>query len=141
PTREGTANVSVSVMIDGQSRSMGTKPFRVEKVPDPFPSIAGKRAGALRRSAILAEVGLKAEMPQWFKFGGVSYKITSYKFSAAIGGFDYEENVQGAHFTPEVRQAIREQVRTNSRIYFNDITAVGPDGSTRTLATLSLVVR
>jgi gliding motility-associated protein GldM len=141
PTRAGNANVSVSVMVDGQRKSMGSKPFRVEKVPDPFPTLAGKRAGAIRRSDALAEVGLKAEMPEWFKFGGVSYRITGYEFTAVVGGFDKVVPVQGANFTTEIRQTIREQVRSNARIYFNEIKVVGPDGSTRTLPTLALKIR
>lgn len=141
PTREGAARVSVSVTVDGQTRSMGSKQFRVEKVPDPFPTIAGRRAGTLRRSDVLAEIGLKAEMPEWFKFGGVSYKITGYEFTAVVGGFDKVVTVNSDQFTSEVRQVIRTQVRANSRIYFNDITAVGPDGGTRTLPTLAIKVR
>ena len=141
PTKAGTARVSVSVTIDGKSRSMGFKDFRVEKVPDPYPSIAGKRTGTIARSAALAEIGLKAEMPEWFKFGGVSYQITSYEFTAVVGGFDKVIAVQGANFTSEVRQVIREQMRANSRMYFNDIKAIGPDGSTRTLSTLSVKIR
>ncbi|MBA7561559.1 hypothetical protein ES708_03198 [subsurface metagenome] len=141
PTRAGTARVSVSVMVDGVSRPMGFKDFRVEKVPDPFPTVAGKRSGTIKRSDALAEIGLKAEMPPWFKFGGVSYTITSYEFTAVVGGFDKVITVRGANFTPEVRQVVREQIRSNSRIYFNDIKAVGPDGSTRTLSTLSVKIR
>lgn len=141
PTREGTANVSVSVLIDGQSKSMGSKPFRVKALPDPYATLAGKRAGTIRRDAALAELGLKAEMPEWFEFGGVSYTITSFEFEAVIAGFSRPYSVQGANFSSEIRQVIREQIRTNSRIYFNDITAVGPDGSTRALGTISFKIR
>jgi hypothetical protein len=80
-------------------------------------------------------------MPEWFKFGGVSYKITGYEFTAVVGGFDKVITVNSDQFTSEVRQVIRTQVRANSRIYFNDITAVGPDGGTRTLPTLAIKVR
>jgi gliding motility-associated protein GldM len=141
PTREGSARVSVNVMMDGASRSMGFKDFRVEKVPDPFPTLAGKMSGDIRRSDALAEIGLKATMPEWFKFGGVSYTITSYEFTAVVGGFDKVIPVQGSSLTSDVRQVIREQVRANSRIYFNEIKAVGPDGSTRALATLALKIK
>jgi gliding motility-associated protein GldM len=141
PTRAGTANVSVSVIVDGQSRSMGSKPFRVKNLPDPYPTLAGKRAGTLRRDQVLGELGLKAEMPEWFEFGGVNYNVTSFEFEAVIGGFSVPKPVQGANFTSEIRQIIREQVRTNNRIYFNDITAVGPDGSTRQLGSLSFKIR
>jgi gliding motility-associated protein GldM len=141
PTREGSARVSVNVMMDGVSRSMGFKDFRVEKVPDPFPTLASKMSGDIRRSDALAEIGLKATMPEWFKFGGVSYTITSYEFTAVVGGFDKVIPVQGSSLTSEVRQVIREQVRANSRIYFNEIKAVGPDGSTRALSTLALKIK
>jgi hypothetical protein len=141
PNRAGTANVSVTVMVDGKRKSMGSKPFRVEKVPDPYPTIAGKRTGTIRRSDMLAEVGMKAEMPEWFKFGGVSYKITSYEFTAVIGGFDKVIPVNNDQFPSEVRQVIRTQIRANSRVYFNDITAIGPDGSTRNIGSLTLKVR
>ena len=141
PTREGMARVSVSVSMDGATRSMGFKDFRVEKVPDPNPTLAGRMAGNISRSDALAEIGLKATMPEWFKFGGVSYTITSYEFTAVVGGFDKVILCQGANLPSDVRQVIREQVRTNSRIYFNDIKAVGPDGSTRTLPTLALKIK
>ncbi len=141
PTRLGMATVSVSVMVDGVSRSMGSKEFRVERVPPPFPALAGKRGGNLRRSAALAELGLKAEMPEWFKFGGVSYQITSYEFEATVQGFTKRVPNQGANFNSEIRQTLRDQVRSNSSIYFNEIKAVGPDGAVVTLPTLGLKIQ
>lgn len=141
PNRLGTAKVSVSVMIDGVSRSMGTKDFRVERVPPPLPTLAGKKGGTLRRSAVLAELGLKAEMPEWFKFGGVSYTITSFEFEALVQGFTKRVQNQGANFSPEIRQVLREQIRSNSGVYFNEIKAVGPDGSVVTLPTLGIRVQ
>ena len=110
-------------------------------MPDPFPTLAGNKGGTLSRSDILAEIGLKAEMPEWFKFGGVSYKVTGYEFTAVVGGFDKVIPVSGDQLTSEVRQVIRTQVRANSRIYFNEIKAVGPDGGTRDLPTLAIKVR
>jgi gliding motility-associated protein GldM len=141
PNRVGTAKVSVTVTVDGKSRSMGAKDFRVEKVPPPFPTLAGKRAGALRRSAALAEIGLKAEMPEWFKFGGVSYTITGFEYEATVQGFTQRLSNRGANFSSEIRQSLREQVRANSNVYFNEIKAVGPDGSVVTLPTLGIRIQ
>ncbi|MFC2113149.1 gliding motility protein GldM, partial [Bacteroidota bacterium] len=138
PNRLGTAKVSVSVLVDGVSRPMGSKDFRVEKVPPPFPVIAGKRGGTLRRSEVLAEMGLKAVMPEWFKFGGVSYTITSFEYEANVQGFTQRLQNQGANFSSEIRSSLREQVRSNSSVYFNDIKAVGPDGSEVTLPILGI---
>jgi gliding motility-associated protein GldM len=140
PTRTGTARVSVSVRADGRTRSMGYKDFRVEKVPSPFPSIAGVQGGTLSLNEILGELGLKAEMPPWFKFGGVSYKITGYTFTAIVQGFDKNIPSRSANLSSDMRETIRNS-RSGSRIYFNDITAVGPDGSTRNLPTLSIKIR
>ncbi len=140
PTRTGTARVSVSVRADGRTRSMGYKDFRVEKVPDPTPTIAGVQGGTLTLNQILGELGIKATMPEWFKFGGVSYTITGYTFTAIVQGFDKNIDSRSANLTSEMRETIRN-LRSGSRIYFNDITAVGPDGSTRYLPTLAVKIR
>ena len=140
PNRAGTANVSVTVMVDGQRKSMGSKPFRVDKIPDPYPTLAGKRSGTLRKSEILEQIGLEATMPEWFKFGGVSYKITGFEFTAMVGSFATRVDINGANFDSKVRETIRN-MRSNSRIYFNDIMAVGPDGSARNIGSLSVKIR
>lgn len=140
PTRLGTARVSVSVREDGRTRSMGYKDFRVEKLPDPYPTLAGVQGGTLSLNEILGEIGLKVSMPEWFKFGGVSYTITGYTFTAIVQGFDKNIPSTSANLSSEMRETIRN-LRSGSRIYFNDITAVGPDGSTRYLPTLAIKIR
>jgi gliding motility-associated protein GldM len=140
PTRVGGARVSVSVRADGKTRSMGYKDFRVEKLPDPYPTLAGIQGGTLSLNEILGEIGLKASMPEWFKFGGVNYTITGYTFTAIVQGFDKNIPSRSANLSGDMRETIRN-LRSGSRIYFNDITAVGPDGSTRNLPTLSIKIR
>ncbi len=140
PTRLGKARVSVSVRTDGRTRSMGYKDFRVAKLPDPYPTLAGVQGGTLTLNQILGEIGLKATMPEWFQFGGVSYTITGYTFTAIVQGFDKNIPSRSANLSSDMRETIRN-LRSGSRIYFNDITAVGPDGSTRYLPTLSVKIR
>jgi gliding motility-associated protein GldM len=140
PTREGKARVSVSVRENGRTRSMGYKDFRVAKLPDPSPTLAGVQGGTLSLNQILGEIGLKASMPEWFQFGGVNYTITGYTFTAIVQGFDKNISSTSANLSSDMRGTIRN-LRSGSRIYFNDITAVGPDGSTRYLPTLSVKIR
>lgn len=140
PTREGKARVSVSVRADGRTRSMGYKDFRVAKLPDPYPTLAGVQGGTLSLYQILGEIGLKVTMPEWFQFGGVNYTITGYTFTAIVQGFDKNIPSRSANLSSGMRETIRN-LRSGSRIYFNDITAVGPDGSTRYLPTLSVKIR
>jgi gliding motility-associated protein GldM len=139
PTQEGSANISVSVEVDGQTRSMGFKPFRVEKVPDPFPTIAGKKGGTLGKGEILGQMGLKAEMPEWFQFD-LEFRITSYTLSATVGGFLQEVRGTTPNFTSEMRQII-QNMRSGTRVYFTECQAVGPDGSTRDIGTLAIKLR
>jgi gliding motility-associated protein GldM len=139
PTREGTADVSVSVNVDGTTRSMGSKRFRVEKVPDPFPTIAGKKGGTVGKGEILLEMGLKAEMPEWFKFD-LEFRITSFTLSATVGGFLQESRSTSPNFSAEMRQTI-QGMRSGTRVYFTECQAVGPDGSTRDIGTLAVKLR
>ena len=129
PTRQGKARVSVSVREGGRTRSMGYKDFRVAKLPDPYPTLAGVKGGTLSLNQILGEIGLKATMPEWFQFGGVNYTITGYTFTAIVQGFDKNIPSRSANLSSDMRETIRN-LRSGSRIYFNDITAIGPDGST-----------
>ena len=140
PRSKGSARVTVSVVEGGRTRSMGYKDFRVEEIPDPYPTLAGVRGGTLSLNQILGELGLKASMPEWFKFGGVNYTITGYTFTAVVQGFDKNIPSTSPNITSDMRETIRN-LRSGSRIYFNDITAVGPDGSTRYLPTLAIKIR
>ncbi len=140
PTRQGKARVSVSVREGGRTRSMGYKDFRVAKLPDPYPTLAGVQGGTLSLNQILGEIGLKATMPEWFQFGGVNYTITGYTFTAIVQGFDKNIPSRSANLSSDMRETIRN-LRSGSRIYFNDITAIGPDGSTRNLPTVSVKIR
>jgi hypothetical protein len=119
---------------------MGSKDFRVERVPPPFPVLGSKRGGTLRRSEALAELGLKAQMEEWFQFGGVSFEIQSFEFETIKQGFAVTETNTGPNFSPAIRGHIRD-VRAGSSIYFNDIKAVGPDGAVVTLSSLSYKIR
>ncbi len=139
PTREGNAAVSVAVTVDGQRRGMGSKPFRVKTVPDPYPTIAGRTKGVISTSNILRELGLKASMPEWFEFE-LEFNITEFSVSATVGGFYQEKRTTGANFTSEQRDLIRN-LGPGQRIYFQDIKAVGPDGTERDLPLMSLRIQ
>ena len=77
---------------------------------------------------------------EWFQFGGVNYTITGYTFTALVQGFDKNIPSSSANLSSDMRETIRNS-RSGSRIYFNDITAVGPDGSTRNLPTVAIKIR
>jgi len=139
PTKEGSCNISVSVRENGATRSMGSKPFRVRKVPDPYISLAGFPGGSLSKSQILGELGPKATMPDWFEFD-LTFNVVGFNLSATQGGFTRTETSTSANFTSAQREMLRA-VNPGSKIYIEDVLAVGPDGSQRNIGTIVVKVR
>ena len=139
PLKEGESNVNVSVEIDGSRRSMGSRPFRVRPVPDPYPTLAGQKGGNFAKSKVLQELGPKATMPPWFEFD-LEFKVISFTMGTNVQGFFSRMNSTDGLFTSEMRQTIRNQLGSGSRIYLDDIKAVGPDGSTRNIGTLPITL-
>ena len=138
PTRVGESNISVSVDVDGTSRSMGSKPFRVRPVPDPYATLAKQKGGNYAKSKVLQEFGPEATMPDWFEFD-LSFKVTSFTMGATVQGFFKRMNSTDGTFTGEMRETLRN-LGSGARIYLDDIKCVGPDGSTRNIGTLPIIL-
>jgi gliding motility-associated protein GldM len=140
PTKEGTSLITVSVREDGGVHSRGSKSFRVRKVPDPYATLAGGKSGAtLSKSQILAELGPKAEMPEWFEFD-LEFTVTGFTLATYIQGFYQELPATGGTFTSGQREVLRN-LNPGAKLYLNDVMAVGPDGSTRNLGTVFIKVK
>ena len=140
PTKEGTSQISVSVREDGGVRSRGSKNFRVRKVPNPDATLAGFKSGAsLSKSQILAELGPKAKMPDWFEFD-LEFTVTGFTLATYIQGFYQELQATGGTFTTAQREVLRN-LNPGAKLYLNDVMAVGPDGSSRNLGTVFIKVK
>jgi hypothetical protein len=139
PTKVGTCDVSVTARVEGSSKSLGSVPFRVKETPDPYPTLAGERTGTVNKSDVLKELGLVATMPEWFEFN-IIYTITGYEFSITVGQFSQREVANAGDFTSNIRTLIRGAA-AGTRLYFNDIKAVGPDGKERNIGSLSVKLR
>src|SRR4030043_1239103 len=140
PTKEGTSQITVSVREDGGVRSRGSKTFRVRKVPNPDATLAGFRSGAsLSKSQILAELGPKAKMPDWFEFD-LEFTVTAFSLATYIQGFYQEIATTSGTFSSAQRDVLRN-LNPGAKLYLNDVTAVGPDGSSRNLGTIFIKVK
>jgi len=140
PTKEGASQISVSVREDGQLHPRGSKTFRVRKVPNPDATLAGFRSGAsLSKSQILAELGPKATMPDWFEFD-LEFTVTSFSIATYIQGFYQDVPTTSGTFSSQQREVLRN-LNPGSKLYLNDVTAVGPDGSPRNLGTIFIKVK
>ncbi len=137
PARTGTASVSVTANIDGVTRNMGSRNFRVRSVPDPVATVAGRERGTIARGVLLAQTGVLAEMRD-FDFD-LSFTVTRFTVSTTIGGFLREETSNNNRITDAQRELIRTAGR-GSRVFFDNIRAVGPAGEERPLPTVSFTI-
>jgi gliding motility-associated protein GldM len=137
PKRPGNCIVSVYAKVDGSRKLIGEKEFRVKKVPDPVPKVNGISSGGISKNVLLAQVGVAAEMEN-FDFD-LKFTVTEFTVSANIGGFLKEASSTTYKFTKE-QKSIIEMLNKGQRVYVQDIKAVGPDGTPRSLPAVALLI-
>ncbi|MCQ2608226.1 MAG: hypothetical protein MJ197_06020 [Bacteroidales bacterium] len=138
-TKAGKATVSVVADINGKKQSMGSVEFRVKTVPDPVAQVLGMNGGDIDKARLQAAPTVDAKMKD-FDFD-LSFKVTSFTVSAQVGAYFLSEQVKSNRISPQVKQNIFSKVSKGSKVYFEDIKAVGPDGKPRNLGVLKFVVK
>jgi gliding motility-associated protein GldM len=134
PGRTGEAQVSVTARINGSSRNMGSRPFRVRAVPDPVAMVANRKGGNIDRNVLLAQTGVLAVMEN-FDFD-LTFRVTSFTVSTTQRGFVVDARSENNQINERQREIIRQAGR-GDRVYFEDIMAVSPTGDQRRLPTVS----
>lgn len=119
--------ISVAAELSGQTRSMGQVKFRVKRVPDPVPFIAGVREGNVEKGRIIASPVIIPVLES-FEFD-LSFTIVSYTFEITMPGGDLIE-IQGSgnRLTQSMVQHI-QSARRGQRVYLTNIRASGPSGT------------
>lgn len=134
-----SVTITTSTMIDGKKVKLGTTDFRLKSVPSPTAMIAGKVNGNIKSREMLNAGSVTPVLPD-FDFEGYNFTIQSYTFSCSVGGSTLEIGVDGADFSPEVREII-SKIASQQKVYFENIKAKGPDGKIVDLNSIILVVR
>jgi len=133
------SEIRVSANIDGQQRSMGVAKFRVRRVPDPVPYIANTREGNVSAAALVAAGGIIPRLEN-FEFD-MNFTISSFTMSISVPGGDIQDDRSTSNrLTPTMIQML-QRARRGQRVWFENITARGPDGSTRQLAAIALRIQ
>jgi gliding motility-associated protein GldM len=126
---------TVSANDKGKVRQMGQVTFKVRKLPDPTPyMVVGDnryRGGGLAKASLMGTSGIRAAIDDGLL--DIEFKVTG--FEAVF--FDNMGNAvpivgNGANFSERQRDAFRKLSR-NRRFYITHVTAIGPDGISRTL--------
>lgn len=133
------ATISVTAEISGKKQSIGSVKYRVKRVPDPVARVAGRGDGPISKAVLGAQQGVAAVLEN-FDFD-LRFNVTSFMMTRSGKGRDpIEEKATGPVLTPAMKAAI-QAARLGDKIYFEQIKAVGPDGSTRNLGSISFVIQ
>ena len=126
---------TVTAHDKGQTRQMAQVTFKVRKLPDPTPyMVVGDnrfRGGGLAKASLMGTGGIKAAIDDGLL--DIEFKVTGFETVF----FDNMGNAvpivgNGSSFSERQRDEFRKLSR-NRRFYITHVTAVGPDGITRTL--------
>ncbi len=142
------ATITVTANIDGRPTTVANMTFRVRKLPDPTPYIAfddGKgnidhyRGGKpFAKTLLLQSPGLEAAIDDGLL--DTKFKVLSFEtiFFDSMGNAIPEVS-DGAAFSSRQKQSFQRLSR-GKRFYISRIKAVGPDGITRDLSPMEVIV-
>ncbi len=140
--------ITVNATMDGRSQTVATTQFRVRKLPDPMPYIAYKdgKGNDLRykgskpfsKTLLLATSGIEAAIDD--DLLNVQYKVLSFQTVVFDSmGNAIPENSDGAKFSSRQKQSFQRLSR-GKRFFISRVKAIGPDGITRDLAPMEVII-
>ncbi|GAA4146325.1 gliding motility protein GldM [Sphingobacterium kyonggiense] len=133
----GTARIAVSAEVaPGKTQTLSTTEFRVKRIPDPIAQFAGKTGGSMATVAIKAQNAIFAKLDN-FDFDA-SFKVTKFTLIIAKPRADaIVLSTSGNQLNSSMRSAMNG-IGPGTRVIFDNIIAVGPDGSPRQLNAVAL---
>ncbi|MCM1033951.1 MAG: gliding motility protein GldM [Odoribacter sp.] len=142
------AVVTVTAQMDGRQVQVAQTTFRVRKLPDPTPFIAFSDANGnidhyrggkpFAKSLLLKSPGLEAAIDDGLL--DTPFKVISFEtvFFDSMGNAIPEVS-DGANFSARQKQSF-QRLQRGKRFYISRIKAVGPDGITRDLSPMEVIV-
>jgi len=136
-TNPGTVTVSVSAeTAPGRVQQLSRTIFRAKRLPDPIAKFSGRSGGSVPTVALKAQDAIYAALDN-FDFDA-KFRIT--RFTLIVANPRETASVQvtsGNELNPEMRTSLAE-IKPGAHVIFDNIIAVGPDGSPRQLAPVAL---
>jgi gliding motility-associated protein GldM len=143
------ATITVNADMDGKQMTVASTKFRVRKLPDPTPYIAYKDGNGntnhykgggrgLSKAFLLAANGIQAAIDD--DLLNIQFKVLSFEtvFFDSMGNAIPEVS-QGDQFSQRQKDSFRRLSR-GKRFYISRVKAIGPDGITRDLAPIEVIV-
>lgn len=143
------AVISVFASIDGHRQQVGSMTFRVRKLPDPLPYIPIKDAQGntinfkgypkrISKAQLMAADAVGAAIDD--DILNVSYSVLSFStiFFDSMGNAMPEVS-DGNHFSGRQKEQFR-RLKPGSRFFISNVKAKGPDGITRDIPPLEVML-
>ena len=100
--------------------------FRTKQIPKPIATVSTYQGGKISKD-VLAAIGKLSVNKGDFDFP-VTYKVASFRIQVVVGGEAKPQvTVTGDAFPPDIIAQIK-RARRGTKVYIEDITAVGPAG-------------
>ncbi|MCL2290540.1 MAG: gliding motility protein GldM [Bacteroidetes bacterium] len=135
-----TVTVNIAADMSGRQQTMGSKEFRVRRVPDPVAVLGGNfRGGKISKAELLANPFVTATMGTDFVYD-LTWTVNSFHVTFIIRG------IEEAPITSNSRQfsdAVRNKINSSApgtTILFSDIRVSSVAGS-RTLNPITVILR
>lgn len=149
PTQVGaTCEITVTAEMDGQRTNVGSTSFRVRKLPDPMPFITYKGTDGspsrykggrgFSKALLLAAGGVDAAIDD--DLLNIDYRVLSFEtvFFDQMGNAIPEVS-NGSRFSERQISKFKQLAR-GKRFFITRIKATGPDGITRDIAPMEVIV-
>ena len=133
----GTARIAVSAEVaPGKVQTLSSTEFRVKRIPDPVAKFAGKTGGSMATVALKAQNAVFATLDN-FDFEA-KFKVTKFSMIVAKPRADaIVLSTNGGTLSAAMKNALNG-ISPGTRVIFDNIMAVGPDGSPRQLNAVAL---
>ncbi len=128
---------TINVTIDGKATA---KKFRVKYLPDPIAFVGTHKNGTMSAAEFKANAGLITHLDN-AEFEA-AFRVISYKLSAVGGAFSIytQSSNDGTRWTGKAAEIVN-RVTPGTKVFFDEITVIGPDGRQREIQPISFTLR
>ena len=133
------ATLNIGAKLNGSNKSMGSFKFRIKRVPDPVAYVGSLKAdGSMTKSELMGQAGVFAKMEN-FDFD-LKFTVVSFVLSISINGVFVEKKSMGPGITPEMK-TMMGGAKPGNRVFFEQVTVKGPDGTLRKIPGVNIKVK
>jgi gliding motility-associated protein GldM len=122
---------SLTITVKAKEKTVHEKVFRVKTIPEPFAAVAKKSGGLINKNELLKANKVDALLPD-FDFD-VKFAVTQFTISKFKDENYYVSEVSESNKITDQQKELIRSSPIGTKITFENIEAIGPDGSKKML--------